>query len=257
MKSPTLLDPPLVTRGKFGAIEAGKKIQMWFMTRGKRIDLVVSSPLTRCLQTASLAFLPGDDYPSSSDNERQSRSIPIACTELPREAHGVHYPDKRRSKDLLEVCCFRYSALIRIDCSMALDSIVLHLCRSTGHRYDSIQKCQIQMSYGMKPNENPFKALQIGQLNFSKNCVRYLKMLLSLSRMVSFLKFFSKRMIQTFWLKGGGSTTATHLLVNVYQAKMGPFCDFKTPILYEALDIFVAVLYFARKEAKQPIHTDQ
>lgn len=101
--SPTFFDPPLVTNGKFGAIEAGQKIQMWFMAQRRRIELVISSPLTRCLQTASLAFLPGDDYSSSTGSFQQNGPIRIVSAELVREAHGILYPDKRRPKDLLEV----------------------------------------------------------------------------------------------------------------------------------------------------------
>jgi hypothetical protein len=47
-----------------------------------------------------LAFLPGDCY--TETEERQEPNF--YCTELVREAFGMHYPDKRRNKSLLGVC---------------------------------------------------------------------------------------------------------------------------------------------------------
>ena len=73
------------------------------------IELVVSSPLTRCLQTASLVFpsyfasshpspavtcgefaLEGDDEVHVLD-----RNVVCCCHGDLREAYGIHYPDKR------------------------------------------------------------------------------------------------------------------------------------------------------------------
>ena len=154
LTSPTLFDPPLVHAGKVGALEAGQKIQLWFLsTKGiSSPELVISSPLTRCLQTASLAFLPGDRYstqtnptptaPTTSQDhsmdpdrpagERRvakdaeqdvvvrattpSLRTPIVCVEYVREAYGIHYPDRRRPLSVLKVwTLFAYLLLSRND----------------------------------------------------------------------------------------------------------------------------------------------
>lgn len=60
---------------------------------------MISSPLTRCIQTSMLAFQPGDCYASNNDLSKEPRRI---CTELVREAYGIHYPDKRRNKSILQ-----------------------------------------------------------------------------------------------------------------------------------------------------------
>lgn len=103
----SLLDPPLVTEGKIQAVIAGDAIQTWgrnnTTTQAREQQqmnhlLIVTSPLTRCIQTATLAFLPGHDY------ERQLKPLTIVCKEDTREAHGGgHYPDKRREKSVLQV----------------------------------------------------------------------------------------------------------------------------------------------------------
>ena len=85
LTSPKLFDPPLVPAGKMGALEAGQKIQFWFLSNNnnnninnsnnnKTIELVLSSPLTRCLQTAVLAFLPGDRYNDNDCNRKQDNN---------------------------------------------------------------------------------------------------------------------------------------------------------------------------------------
>lgn len=51
------------------------------------IDLIVVSPLTRCIQTALIIFPPNNS----------NRNTRIICKEELREAFGVYYPDKRRS----------------------------------------------------------------------------------------------------------------------------------------------------------------
>jgi broad specificity phosphatase PhoE len=99
LESPSLTDPSLRVEGKMGAIQAGHVIKHWLhFNRKETIDLVVCSPLTRTLQTATLAFgLPGDD-------DYSSNTPPILCIENVREASGKHYPDKRRNLSLLKVC---------------------------------------------------------------------------------------------------------------------------------------------------------
>ena len=99
LKDPSCLDPPLVSPdGRFQAVLAGAAIQTYL--RGN-IDLVVTSPLTRCLETAVTAFWPGDEM------YRTGLCTPILCHEAVREAFGVHYTDKRRDKFTLQVCVIR------------------------------------------------------------------------------------------------------------------------------------------------------
>ena len=106
--SPTLFDPSLTYDGKLSAVRAGEKIKTWCKnkpttsttttTTGKTtIDMIVCSPLTRTLQTASLAFMPGEEYAAGE------QYYPILCTENVREAFGMHYPDKRRERSVLAV----------------------------------------------------------------------------------------------------------------------------------------------------------
>ena len=97
LHDPSLLDPSLVLQGKQQALEAGDLIRQWFRTQNLDIELVITSPLTRCLQTTSLAFLPGEEYCF----DRQEPKIMVM--DQIREAYGMHYPDKRRDKSLLMV----------------------------------------------------------------------------------------------------------------------------------------------------------
>lgn len=92
-------DPPLLHHGKRQALEAGERLKTWWRTmlQGEQVELIVTSPLTRCLQTALLAFVPGDCY-TNHDSEPK-----FFCTELVREAIGEHYSDKRRARSLLQV----------------------------------------------------------------------------------------------------------------------------------------------------------
>ena len=96
-------DPPLVLQGELQANELGAKLREMglFEKRStsstvdatnlnskKHIDLVVSSPLTRCLQTSSLIF------PDFS---------PLVCHGGIREAYGMHYPDRRSKLSQIKV----------------------------------------------------------------------------------------------------------------------------------------------------------
>ena len=99
LNDPMLLDPPLVIEGKKQVLDAGERLSLWCRTinLGEQVELVIASPLTRCLQTATLAFTRGDCY-------TENREEPMFyCTELIREAYGMHFPDQRRPKSLLEV----------------------------------------------------------------------------------------------------------------------------------------------------------
>jgi len=102
LEDPNLWDPPLIYQGKLQALEAGERTKAWWRRSLHRqeIELVVTSPLTRCLQTTMLGFLPGDGY---TNNTLSQREPIVYCTELVREAFGQHYPDKRRERSLLEV----------------------------------------------------------------------------------------------------------------------------------------------------------
>jgi hypothetical protein len=104
LEDPNLWDPALVYHGKQQALEAGERVKNWWRTTqlGEEIDLIITSPLTRCIQTTMLGFLPGDMY---TDNHSREGEPKIYCTELVREAFGMHYPDKRREKSLLQVSC--------------------------------------------------------------------------------------------------------------------------------------------------------
>mmetsp|Transcript_32097 Transcript_32097/g.36046 ORF Transcript_32097/g.36046 Transcript_32097/m.36046 type:complete len:155 (-) Transcript_32097:293-757(-) len=81
LQNPELYDPPLVYQGKQQALHVSKKYQEWcrssryrssFTSQSKHhhhageVELVVTSPLTRCIQTAMLAFLPGDRYTTTT-----------------------------------------------------------------------------------------------------------------------------------------------------------------------------------------------
>ena len=111
LNDPELFDPPLLLEGKKQAFDAGERLRIWWHTTqvGEHLELVITSPLTRCLQTTALAFLPGDLY---------AKDIPeptIACMDLVREAYGMSYPDRRRPKDLLMVS-FRHKLCMIITC---------------------------------------------------------------------------------------------------------------------------------------------
>lgn len=110
LHDPFFFDPPLLTRGKVDSVNAGEAILTWWHTTqtGDSVELVVTSPLTRCLQTAVLAFLPG-----SNGYEQQ---VPIACIENAREAFGMHFPDRRREKSVLQASEKAYHSLFNRTC---------------------------------------------------------------------------------------------------------------------------------------------
>lgn len=99
LNDPELFDPALVLEGKKQVLEAGERLRIWWHTTqvGEQVELVVTSPLTRCLQSTALAFLPGDNY------AEEKIEPTFACMDLVREAYGMSYPDRRRRKDLLTV----------------------------------------------------------------------------------------------------------------------------------------------------------
>jgi broad specificity phosphatase PhoE len=97
LNDPNLFDPTLTLEGKKQALDTGERLRIWWHTTqvGEQVELVISSPLTRCLQTATLAFLPGDQY------AKEHLEPTFACMDLVREAYGMSYPDRRRPKSLL------------------------------------------------------------------------------------------------------------------------------------------------------------
>jgi hypothetical protein len=143
--SPSLFDPPLTLQGKMGAIQAGDKIRTWWKSNhpdlgsGNSMYLILTSPLTRCLQTAMHAFLPGDDY----DHCGGGGWIPIFCVENLREACGKHYPDKRREKSVLKVsfCSLSYGRCLAYGmfqlCIYWISANVISLvyCRNVGGQW--------------------------------------------------------------------------------------------------------------------------
>lgn len=92
LSDPFLLDSPLVAAGKIQAVQMGVKVTEWIQS----IDLVVVSPLSRCIETAVTGFYPGS-YQQQADPPR------FVCHEDVREAFGIHYADRRREKSILEV----------------------------------------------------------------------------------------------------------------------------------------------------------
>ena len=87
---PRLTDPPLISDGEEQIRNVGRKL------RGVELDLVVTSPLTRCLQTTQLIMYEWNSLNSVS-------SPHVVCLENVREAFGKHYPDKRSPKSSLQV----------------------------------------------------------------------------------------------------------------------------------------------------------
>jgi broad specificity phosphatase PhoE len=118
LEDPNLIDPPLVHHGKQQAIDAGEKLRHFWKRQRKQqqnqqqpsnddssseeIQLIITSPLTRCIQTSMLAFLPGDQY-AALPEQVVVEEPRFLCTDRVREAYGVHYPDRRRTRSVLMV----------------------------------------------------------------------------------------------------------------------------------------------------------
>jgi hypothetical protein len=122
--SPLILDDTTMD----DMIQMGKNVKEWFKKQHHpNVELIITSPLTRCIQTALIAF-GGNHHHHHSNNksndifpqqqqihQQQNRSqtldnnheIPIICKEVVREAYGKHYPDKRKEKSKLMVRCVK------------------------------------------------------------------------------------------------------------------------------------------------------
>ena len=113
----TLTDPQLVRQGILQAQVLGERLKR--SGTSATIELVVCSPLTRCIQTAGYVFpdhfrLATKDLSNGSQEHhggKKSTAIMeseknhhfilnnncnVFCHEDTREAFGMHYPDKRR-----------------------------------------------------------------------------------------------------------------------------------------------------------------
>jgi hypothetical protein len=103
LHNPSLLDPLLIRYGEEG-VQRARDLLLHHHAREQQqppnqthyvplVDLVVTSPLTRCLQTAHILF-----------HDRSAGPIPpFLCHDGVREAFGCHYPDKRQPKSKLQV----------------------------------------------------------------------------------------------------------------------------------------------------------
>ena len=110
-------DPELIRQGEIQASVLGEQLRRRGLAIDdnslnmednddsiKPIELVVCSPLTRCLQTASHIFPSHFASNNSSNNQSNESSSPfildrsckVCCVNEVREAYGIHYPDKRR-----------------------------------------------------------------------------------------------------------------------------------------------------------------
>jgi Histidine phosphatase superfamily (branch 1) len=97
-----LFDPPLTADGKLQAVMVGDTIRGWIRQQRRNTAaqhsphfMVMTSPLTRCLQTALYAFGIPDEYPNRTT---------FMCHESLREACGIHRCDARRTKSELQRC---------------------------------------------------------------------------------------------------------------------------------------------------------
>lgn len=124
---PKLTDPSLIRQGELQARVLGEQLRRRGQvvhssvngdvgtthndfcntsTQQQPIELVVCSPLTRCLQTASLIFPSHFEQstPAMMHNSTDyvlDRSCRVCCHGDVREAYGMHYPDKRRWEDIV------------------------------------------------------------------------------------------------------------------------------------------------------------
>lgn len=109
ISSPSLFDPELIEYGVHQSKSVGKRLRDGpDVNILDTVQLIVSSPLTRCLQTAQHVFQKemqsGADcssFPSSFSHNPSTTTTTISV-EVIREAYGIHYTDKRRNKSVLQ-----------------------------------------------------------------------------------------------------------------------------------------------------------
>jgi hypothetical protein len=77
-----------------------------------------------------LAFLPGDRYANEINEPR------MTCVESIREAYGMHYPDQRRKKVILNG---KYSSSSVLSLSIDFLNFSHTLCSRSGHQFTLIQ----------------------------------------------------------------------------------------------------------------------
>lgn len=109
LNDPLYFDPPLTLKGKQVALEAGYSLQQWWKNASssssstiQRPQLIVTSPLTRCIQTSLLVSVPGGDYCSVRQPPSFTLPARTIVVESLREACGMHQPDRRRSRAVLQ-----------------------------------------------------------------------------------------------------------------------------------------------------------
>ena len=89
-----MLDPI----GEHQAVQLGIRYRRAVRNASRPVELVVSSPLTRCMQTAHYAFGIG----ASSEHQFPTAAPPMLVHDDLREATGEYYSDKRRTKTELK-----------------------------------------------------------------------------------------------------------------------------------------------------------
>ncbi|CAF0912149.1 unnamed protein product [Didymodactylos carnosus] len=91
-KTDQFFDANLTERGKMATRSLRDKISL-AMEQGLKIDMIVTSPLSRAIQTAEIAL----------ESLFKSNTIPVYSHEYLRETMGIHTCDKRRTKSELEL----------------------------------------------------------------------------------------------------------------------------------------------------------
>jgi len=106
LADPAFTDSSLVTKGMDQARKVGRRlcfsINQAIHSRSEdkemTLDLVVTSPLSRCLQTASLVL---ETFNSDDKVMTTKTPVKIICHEGLRESYGKNYSDKRSKKSHL------------------------------------------------------------------------------------------------------------------------------------------------------------
>jgi broad specificity phosphatase PhoE len=101
---PELLDCPLTETGRRQAVALQGEVKALMLSSRPSLspELVVSSPQTRALQTALLAFEPLlPDYDDEEAGGDGAKPVPFLAHEMVREEAGVHVCDRRRPKQRL------------------------------------------------------------------------------------------------------------------------------------------------------------